>query len=79
MGINPVLKVWSLEMSDKSRQGRPVCLRVSRCSVPNKAVIPSCLAINDDLTFMAVGFADGSISIYRGCIYFQVLILLSIN
>ncbi|KAK9507651.1 hypothetical protein O3M35_007461 [Rhynocoris fuscipes] len=63
-GINPVIKVWHVEKFDKN--GSPVCLRVSRASLPNKAVIPSCLAITDNLSMMAVGFTDGSILLYRG-------------
>lgn len=64
-GINPVLKVWHIEKFDKN--GIPVCLRISRASIPYKADFhPSCIAITDSLSFMAVGFPDGSILLYRG-------------
>lgn len=63
-GINPIIKVWHVEKVDKN--GSPVCLRISRASLPNKAVIPSCVAVTDNLSMMAVGFTDGSVLLYRG-------------
>ncbi|KAL1122315.1 hypothetical protein AAG570_003720 [Ranatra chinensis] len=64
IGVNPVIKVWNLDKNDK--HGDPVCLRITRATIPNKAVIASCLAVSDNLSLMAVGFVDGSIIIYRG-------------
>lgn len=61
---NPVIKVWHIERFDKN--GIPLCLRISRASIPNKAVVPSCIAITDNLFYMAIGFVDGSILLYRG-------------
>uniref|UniRef100_A0A069DXR3 Vacuolar protein sorting-associated protein 11 homolog n=1 Tax=Panstrongylus megistus TaxID=65343 RepID=A0A069DXR3_9HEMI len=63
-GINPIIKVWHVEKVDKN--GSPVCLRISRASLPNKAVIPSCVAVTDNLSMMAIGFTDGSVLLYRG-------------
>ncbi|XP_075211222.1 vacuolar protein sorting-associated protein 11 homolog [Lycorma delicatula] len=64
VGINPLIKVWNVDKED--RQGHPLCVRISRASLPNRAISTFCLSINNSLTFMAVGFLDGSILLYRG-------------
>ncbi|BES88341.1 RING [Nesidiocoris tenuis] len=64
IGINPHIRIWHTEKLDKNDQ--PVCLRVTRVSIPNKVVIPTAICVSDNMTIMAVGFNDGSILIYRG-------------
>lgn len=64
VGVNPIIKVWNIDKLDKN--GHPVCVRISRAVLPNRAVATTCLCVNDTLTLMAVGFVDGSIVLYRG-------------
>lgn len=64
VGINPLIKVWNLDKTDK--MGNPLCLRITRAIPGNKPIAVSCLAVYETLTQMAVGFADGSVVVYRG-------------
>ncbi|XP_017787997.1 PREDICTED: vacuolar protein sorting-associated protein 11 homolog [Habropoda laboriosa] len=63
-GCNPTIKVWNLAKLDK--QGSPTCVRISRAIPSYKAVPATALCVHTNLTLMAVGFADGSIMLYRG-------------
>ncbi|XP_051174547.1 vacuolar protein sorting-associated protein 11 homolog [Leptopilina boulardi] len=63
-GCNPTIKVWNLAKKDK--QGFPTCVRISRAIPSYRAVPVSSLCVHSSLTFMAVGFEDGSIMLYRG-------------
>ncbi|EDO40102.1 predicted protein, partial [Nematostella vectensis] len=63
-GINPLVRVWNLDKPDKL--GNPVCCQMLRAIPGNKPVAVSCLAVLENLTQMAVGFADGSVVVYKG-------------
>ncbi|KAL9595732.1 MAG: hypothetical protein Q9219_006270, partial [cf. Caloplaca sp. 3 TL-2023] len=61
----PVLKVWALDKSDK-KTGGPKCL--SSLSIQNgrKQFPISAFAALDNLSQLAVGFANGSVTVVRG-------------
>ncbi|KAI5755652.1 hypothetical protein M8J77_018648 [Diaphorina citri] len=63
-GINPLLKVWDLSKQD--REGKPTCIRISRCVPQNRAVPVTCLAVCESSNLMAIGHQDGSIILFRG-------------
>ncbi|CAB4002356.1 vacuolar sorting-associated 11 homolog, partial [Paramuricea clavata] len=63
-GINPLIKVWNLDKTDK--MGNPMCMRITRAIPGNRPVAVSCLAVYENLTQMAVGFEDGSAVVYKG-------------
>ncbi|XP_047107852.1 vacuolar protein sorting-associated protein 11 homolog isoform X3 [Schistocerca piceifrons] len=63
-GINPVIKVWNLDKTDK--QGHPTCVRISRAIPNNKPENVTALCVHENLNLMAVGFNDGSVILYRG-------------
>ncbi|PWY68462.1 vacuolar protein sorting protein [Aspergillus heteromorphus CBS 117.55] len=60
-----ILKVWALDKAEK-KTGAPQCL--STTSVQNaRRIFPvSAFAVLDDVSQVAVGFANGSVSIIRG-------------
>ncbi|XP_031570001.1 vacuolar protein sorting-associated protein 11 homolog [Actinia tenebrosa] len=64
VGINPIVRVWNLDKTDKL--GNPVCCQMLRAIPGNKPVAVSCLAVLENLTQMAIGFDDGSVVVYRG-------------
>nr|XP_018902631.1 PREDICTED: vacuolar protein sorting-associated protein 11 homolog isoform X1 [Bemisia tabaci] len=67
-GINPLLKIWNLYKTDSHEN--PLCVRITRAVPTNRnissAVPASCLCIADTHNLIAIGFADGSINLYRG-------------
>ncbi|PFX15152.1 Vacuolar protein sorting-associated protein 11-like [Stylophora pistillata] len=63
-GIDPIIRVWNLDKIDK--YGNPVCCCMQRLIPGNKPVPVSCLALMENLTQMAVGFADGTVLVYKG-------------
>ncbi|XP_075980170.1 vacuolar protein sorting 11 [Anticarsia gemmatalis] len=65
-GVNPLIKVWDLSRND--RHGNPTCARVSR-AVPSNHMRPTpatALAVHDNKNLLAVGFQDGSVTLFRG-------------
>ncbi|CAG0915166.1 unnamed protein product [Notodromas monacha] len=65
VGINPLIKVWSLEKQDP-HTGNPLCRRISRALPNNRPLVATALAVDPDLVKLAVGFADGSVLLSRG-------------
>ncbi|XP_063984513.1 vacuolar protein sorting-associated protein 11 homolog [Diachasmimorpha longicaudata] len=63
-GCNPTIKVWNFGKLDK--QENPTCVRISRAIPSFRPVPATALCVHQSLTMMAVGFADGSIMLYRG-------------
>ncbi|XP_022916247.2 vacuolar protein sorting-associated protein 11 homolog [Onthophagus taurus] len=63
-GINPTLKVWDLSHSDKT--DTPFCSRVTRTIPNNRPVQANALCVHENRQLLVVGFADGSILLYRG-------------
>lgn len=64
-GINPLIKLWDPDKTDSLNQ--PTCIRVIRAN--SGFIKPSpvtCIECNDNLTFMAVGYEDGSIVLFHG-------------
>ncbi|XP_050777952.1 vacuolar protein sorting-associated protein 11 homolog isoform X5 [Gopherus flavomarginatus] len=62
-GINPLVKVWNLE---KRYGGNPFCTRIFQAIPGNKPTVVSCLTVHENLNFMAIGFADGSVVLTEG-------------
>ncbi|XP_052690623.1 vacuolar protein sorting-associated protein 11 homolog [Crassostrea angulata] len=62
-GINPLIKVWNL---DKMEKGGPLCTRISRAIPNNKATPVTCLVVHENLNWMAVGFENGSVMLFKG-------------
>jgi len=64
-GLNPVIKVWNLDKKDKF--GVPFCSRVQPTipgdNVPSRA---TAFVVHENLTLMAVGFEQGSCTLYKG-------------
>lgn len=64
-GINPLIKLWNPEKLDRLNQ--PTCIRVIRANsgfTRPAAII--CIECNETLTFLAVGYEDGSIVLFHG-------------
>ncbi|XP_039352437.1 porphobilinogen deaminase isoform X2 [Mauremys reevesii] len=62
-GINPLVKVWNLEKRDG---GNPLCTRIFPAIPGNKPTVVTCLTVHENLNFMAIGFADGSVVLIKG-------------
>ncbi|NXO81770.1 VPS11 protein, partial [Sitta europaea] len=62
-GINPLVKVWNLEKRDG---GNPLCTRIFPAIPGSKPTVVSCLTVHENLNFMAIGFADGSVVLTKG-------------
>ncbi|GFR61248.1 vacuolar protein sorting-associated protein 11-like protein [Elysia marginata] len=62
-GINPLIKVWNL---DKMERGSPTCTRLTRAIPGNKPTPVSAFAVHDNLNFMAVGFENGVVLLFKG-------------
>ncbi|XP_041361621.1 vacuolar protein sorting-associated protein 11 homolog [Gigantopelta aegis] len=62
-GINPLIKVWNL---DKMDRGSPVCTRITRAIPGNKPTPVTCVSVHENLNFMAVGFENGAVVVYKG-------------
>lgn len=61
----PVLKVWALDKPEK-KTGLPACLSTLSISNGRKQFPISALAALDDLSQLAVGFANGAVTVIRG-------------
>ncbi|XP_043936877.1 vacuolar protein sorting-associated protein 11 homolog [Protopterus annectens] len=61
--INPLVKVWNL---DKRDSGSPLCTRIFSAIPGNRPTEVSCLTVHENLNFMAIGFADGSVVLLKG-------------
>jgi len=62
-GINPVIKVWNLE---KMERGIPLCTRLTKVIPNNKPTPVSSFAVHENLNFMAVGFENGVVQLFKG-------------
>ncbi|XP_078494941.1 vacuolar protein sorting-associated protein 11 homolog [Ciona intestinalis] len=64
-GVNPVIKVWNMDKKDKF--GNPFCCRIQR-TIPasNTPSMVTSFCVHENQSFMAVGFAIGSIALYKG-------------
>ena len=66
-GVNPLVKFWNLDKWSSHADGRkPLCTRVIRAVVGTKAVAVTCVNTTESLSFLAVGFEDGSLVLHRG-------------
>lgn len=64
-GINPLIKLWNLEKYDQFNQ--PSCIRVIRAVVGLLQPVPiTCIECTDSLTFLIVGYEDGTIVTHYG-------------
>ncbi|CAB3246901.1 unnamed protein product [Arctia plantaginis] len=64
-GVNPLIKVWDWSRSD--RHGNPTLARVSRAVPSHMRPTPAtALAVHENKNLLAVGFQDGSVSLFRG-------------
>lgn len=63
-GINPTIKVWNLDKSDKNKN--PQCVRTIKISHENKAYTVSAFVVLENLTQIAVGLVNGAVILYRG-------------
>ncbi|XP_005091075.1 vacuolar protein sorting-associated protein 11 homolog isoform X1 [Aplysia californica] len=62
-GINPLIKVWNLE---KMERGIPACTRLTRAIPGNKPTPVSCFTVHENLNFLAVGFENGVVLLFKG-------------
>ncbi|XP_067666114.1 vacuolar protein sorting-associated protein 11 homolog [Haliotis asinina] len=62
-GVNPLIKVWNLE---KMERGSPICTRISRAIPGNKPTSVTCVSVHENLNYMAVGFENGVVIVYKG-------------
>ncbi|KAM3965678.1 vacuolar protein sorting 11 isoform 2-T2 [Aphomia sociella] len=64
-GVNPLIKVWDWSRTD--RHGNPKCVRVCRAVPSHMRPTPAtALAVHENKNLLAVGFQDGSVSLFRG-------------
>jgi hypothetical protein len=63
-GINPLVKVWNFDKID--RTGNPSCSRIVRAIPGNRPTKVTCLTVHENLNFMAIGFENGSVVLFRG-------------
>ncbi|KAI0717610.1 hypothetical protein C8Q72DRAFT_983195, partial [Fomitopsis betulina] len=61
---HPFLKVWNLEVTDK-RTGAPVLLRSTKLQSASRPHPVSAIAVAANLSYLAVGLADGTALLYR--------------
>ncbi|KAK5746155.1 Vacuolar protein sorting-associated protein 11 [Elasticomyces elasticus] len=61
----PELKVWSLEQSEK-KSGHPKCLSTITVQNARKAFPVTGFSVTSDLAQLAVGFANGCVTVVRG-------------
>lgn len=57
--LSNVLRVWNLDKDDKS--GRPLCLKAIPITNKSPSTPVTCFTAREDLSMLAVGFADGSV------------------
>jgi len=65
LSSEPLLRVWALDQIVK-KTGLPTCLSELRISNRHKQFPISAFAALDDLSQLAVGFANGSVTVIRG-------------
>lgn len=65
LSSEPVLKVWALDKPVK-KTGLPTCLSTVQIGNAKRQFPISAFAATDDLSQLAVGFANGSIAVIRG-------------
>ncbi|XP_066929796.1 vacuolar protein sorting-associated protein 11 homolog [Clytia hemisphaerica] len=65
VGVNPMIKVWNFDKINPST-GNPTCVRMLRALAGNRAVQVSSIAVHENLSQMAVGFVDGTVTIIKG-------------
>ncbi|ELT88573.1 hypothetical protein CAPTEDRAFT_218778 [Capitella teleta] len=64
-GVNPLIKVWNLDKCD--RDGNPTCSRIVRAQCGGQQPSPvTALSVHENLNLMAIGFASGSIVLFKG-------------
>ncbi|KAK2167121.1 hypothetical protein LSH36_32g21058 [Paralvinella palmiformis] len=63
-GINPLIKVWNLDKIDRS--GQPLCSRIVRAVPGNRPTKVTCINAHENLNYMAVGFENGCILLFKG-------------
>ncbi|KAK0463502.1 uncharacterized protein EV420DRAFT_1518537 [Desarmillaria tabescens] len=61
---SPILKIWDLENTDK-RSGSPLLLRSVKVQLSNRPHPVSTIALSASLSYLAIGFGDGSVLLYR--------------
>ncbi|XP_060553204.1 vacuolar protein sorting-associated protein 11 homolog [Ruditapes philippinarum] len=62
-GTNPLIKVWNLEKLEK---GVPFVTRICRAIPANKPTPVTCFTVHENLNWMAVGFENGSVVLFKG-------------
>lgn len=65
VGVNPIIKVWNFDKINPTT-GNPTCVRILRALAGNKAVQVSGIAVHENLSQMAVGFVDGTVTVIKG-------------
>lgn len=65
LSSEPVLKVWALDKPVK-KTGMPTCLSTLTINNARKQFPISAFAATDDLSQLAVGFANGAVTVIRG-------------
>ncbi|KAL8288480.1 hypothetical protein RB597_000543 [Gaeumannomyces tritici] len=65
LSSEPVLKVWALDKPVK-KTGLPTCLSTVQIGNAKRQFPISAFAATDDLSQLAVGFANGSVAVIRG-------------
>lgn len=65
LSSEPVLKVWALDKPVK-KTGMPTCLSTHTINNARKQFPISAFAASEDLSQIAVGFANGSVTVIRG-------------
>ncbi|OAA57644.1 vacuolar membrane protein [Niveomyces insectorum RCEF 264] len=65
LSTEPVLKVWALDKPVK-KTGLPTCLSTLQINNGKKQFPISAFTTTDDLTQLAVGFANGAVTLIRG-------------
>ncbi|KKY27486.1 putative vacuolar protein sorting protein [Phaeomoniella chlamydospora] len=68
LSSEPVLKVWALDQSEKrgATDGGPKCLSTTKISNGRKLFPVSAFVVLQDLSQVAVGFANGGVTVIRG-------------
>lgn len=62
-GVNPIIRVWNMDKMD--RHGNPNCVR-SFSVAQARASSVTCIAVHENLNYLAVGFENGSVVLYKG-------------
>ncbi|KAH6679941.1 vacuolar membrane protein [Plectosphaerella plurivora] len=65
LSVEPVLKVWALDKIVK-KTGLPTCLSTLNINNGKKQFPISAMTVLDDLSQIAVGFANGTVTVIRG-------------